>query len=85
MGRVNGRRCTALFQGLQSLAAAAQVHGDGLYIKRWVPELADWPAKAIHRMEKDSAGYLTPIVDLRASAEEIKARFRGLKDAHGLI
>ncbi len=59
--------------------------GDGLYIKRWVPELADWPAKAIHRLEKDSAGYLTPIVDLRASAEEIKARFRGLKDAHSLI
>jgi deoxyribodipyrimidine photo-lyase len=58
---------------------------DGVYIKRWVPELAAWPAKAIHRLEKDSTGYLAPIVDLRASAEEIKARFRGLKDARGLI
>jgi deoxyribodipyrimidine photolyase len=56
-----------------------------VYIKRWVPELAAWPAKAIHRLEKDSTGYLAPIVDLRASAEEIKARFRGLKDARGLI
>jgi deoxyribodipyrimidine photo-lyase len=51
------------------------------YIKRWVPELADWAPKAVHRLEKDSTGYLSPMVDLKASAEIIKARFRAVKDA----
>jgi deoxyribodipyrimidine photo-lyase len=56
---------------------------DGVYIKRWLPELAAWPAKAIHRLEQDSTGYLPPMVDLRSSAEEIKAQFKGLNDALG--
>jgi deoxyribodipyrimidine photo-lyase len=56
---------------------------DAMYIKQWVPELAAWPAKAIHKLEKDPTGYLPPMVDLRASAEEIKAQFKGLNDARG--
>jgi deoxyribodipyrimidine photo-lyase len=54
---------------------------EALYIKRWVPALADWEPKAVHRLEKDATGYLPPMVDLKASAEVIKARFRAVKDA----
>lgn len=54
---------------------------DATYIKRWVPALADWDAGDIHRIEKDASGYLSPIVDLKASAAEIKARFKDAAQA----
>lgn len=49
---------------------------DGSYIKQWIPALADWPASRIHKLERDPSGYLPPMVDLKRSAEDIKAAFR---------
>ncbi len=51
---------------------------DCAYIKHWVPELAPYPAKAIHALEKGGDYYLPVIVDLRESAAMIKDQFRML-------
>lgn len=51
---------------------------DALYIKRWVSELARWSERDIHGLDRRPEGYFPPIVDLKASAEEIKARFKSL-------
>ncbi|MBD3646703.1 MAG: deoxyribodipyrimidine photo-lyase [Pseudomonadales bacterium] len=51
---------------------------EGEYIRRWVHELADRSPAAIHRLERDPTGYISPVVDLQLSAEEIKAKFRSL-------
>lgn len=41
---------------------------DAIYIKRWVPELANRQPRDIHGLENASHGYLPQIVDLKASA-----------------
>ncbi|MCB1644465.1 MAG: deoxyribodipyrimidine photo-lyase [Pseudomonadales bacterium] len=51
---------------------------DATYIKRWVPALAKSSARAIHGLEKQSSGYIEPIVDLKKSAERIKALFKAV-------
>lgn len=53
---------------------------DCAYIKRWVPELAAYPAKAIHRLEREGDFYLPQIVNLKQSAEEIKLAFKAVSD-----
>jgi len=49
---------------------------DCVYIKRWVPELNDYPPAAIHKLEKEGDFYLPRIVDLKSSSEQIKAAFK---------
>jgi deoxyribodipyrimidine photo-lyase len=58
---------------------------DCTYIKKWVPELAPFPAKAIHKLEKEGDFYLPQITDLRSSAEESKLRFKLASKKGGLI
>ncbi len=51
---------------------------DGTYIRRWVPELADVPAKQIHE-PGPVEGYPAPIVDHAAERAESLRRFEATK------
>jgi len=52
---------------------------EGKYVKRWVPELGDVPAKFVHKpWERPPPGYPEPIVDLRSSREEALAALRAI-------
>jgi len=53
---------------------------DGVYVKRWVPELAHLPAGRIHRpSDALAAGYPPPLVDLKLSREEALAALASLR------
>jgi len=52
---------------------------EGKYVKRWVPELGDLPAKYVHRpWERPPPGYAAPVVDLKSSREEALAALRAI-------
>lgn len=58
---------------------------DGIFIKRFVPELADLPAKQIHNPPtemREQCGYPQPVVDYKQARKEAIATFKDLpKDA----
>ncbi|KAJ3132300.1 hypothetical protein HK101_004615 [Irineochytrium annulatum] len=61
---------------------------DGVYIKKYVPELADVPAKCIHdpwetiiASKVKKAGYPKKIVDHKVASEKIKALFKAAHTA----
>ncbi len=57
---------------------------DGTYVRRWVPELADVPAKNIHtpwEMAEPPAGYPAPIVDHAEERTESLRRYEEIKSA----
>ena len=54
---------------------------DGLYLRRWLPELADVPIALLHEPWKDPAllkrsGYAAPMVDLAISRQDALAAYR---------
>ncbi len=52
---------------------------EGKYVKRWVPELGDVPAKYVHRpWERPPPGYPAPVVDLKSSREEALAALKSI-------
>lgn len=58
----------------------------GDYVRRWIPQLADWPARLIHRPWTDldrlaGSGYPAPIVDLVDSRGAALAAYQELKGA----
>ena len=52
---------------------------DGTYVRRWVPELADLPAREVHE-PTDVPGYPAPIVDHAAERREALARYDEVKN-----
>lgn len=54
----------------------AKFDPDAAYIKRWVPALSTWTARHIHALERDPAGYVPQIADLKASAAAVRNRFK---------
>ncbi|MFF2950233.1 cryptochrome/photolyase family protein [Kitasatospora sp. NPDC057965] len=65
---------------LNPLAQADRLDPDGAYVRRWVPELAHVPGRAVHRpwlLDRRPAGYPDPLVDPAAFS-------RRLRDARGL-
>jgi deoxyribodipyrimidine photo-lyase len=58
----------------------AKFDADCVYIKRWIPELADYDSKTIHQWYKQSGSeaYPLPIVDHSQQAALIKEQFKRL-------
>jgi len=57
--------------------------GDGAYVRRWCPELADLPARFLHKpweAPKPPRNYPAPIVDHARARERALAAFQRLKD-----
>ncbi|MFC5675803.1 cryptochrome/photolyase family protein [Aeromicrobium endophyticum] len=57
---------------------------DGSYVRRWVPELADVPAKHVHtpwEMDEPPADYPAPIVDHAEERAESLRRYEAIKSA----
>jgi deoxyribodipyrimidine photo-lyase len=56
---------------------------DAEYIKKWVPELKDVPAKDIHRWDekhdRHDVDYPSPMVDYKKNQEEFKKRYVAVK------
>jgi deoxyribodipyrimidine photo-lyase len=56
---------------------------DGTYVRRWVPELADVPAKHVHdpqAMDDPPSDYPAPIVDHAEERREALRRYDALRD-----
>jgi deoxyribodipyrimidine photo-lyase len=52
---------------------------DGVYIRRWVPELAGVPGRAVHAPGRLRApGYPEPMVDHAAERDEALARYKSV-------
>ncbi len=55
-------------------------------MRRWIPQLADWPSPLIHHPWTDpdrlaGSGYPPPMVDLADSRAAALAAYQDLKDA----
>ncbi|WP_380281955.1 cryptochrome/photolyase family protein [Kitasatospora purpeofusca] len=65
---------------LNPLAQADRLDPDGAYVRRWVPELAHIPGRAVHRpwlLAERPAGYPDPLVDPAALSDRLRGA-RGL-------
>ncbi|MFF8770612.1 cryptochrome/photolyase family protein [Kitasatospora sp. NPDC015120] len=61
---------------LNPLAQADRLDPDGAYVRRWVPELAHVPGRAVHRpwlLDEHPAGYPEPLVDPAALSARLRA------------
>lgn len=56
---------------------------DGVFIRRWCPELVDVPSDHIHEPWNYVAGHPAPIVDCTAAAREAKERIWEIRRSAG--
>jgi deoxyribodipyrimidine photo-lyase len=87
----SGADAAPYFRIFNPLLQAAKFDPEGAYVRRWVPELADLPAKWLHEPWKAprsvlvaagvtlGATYPTPIINLDAGRERALAAFATLK------
>ncbi|HET7301449.1 MAG TPA: FAD-binding domain-containing protein [Oleiagrimonas sp.] len=57
---------------------------DGIYLKRWLPELADVPLKLLHEPDRDRSalaarGYPAPLADSGASRKDALAAWEKVR------
>ena len=80
----SGADAAPFFRVFNPIAQAERFDPDGDYVRRWIPELKDVPAKAIHRpWEADVKAYPKPIVqheEARARALEAFKAMRADRD-----
>ncbi len=80
-----GADAAPYFRIFNPVAQSERFDTEGDYIRRWVPELAKFPEKAIHApwdKEPERArlsGYAKPIVDLKCSRAQALERYRNWK------
>jgi deoxyribodipyrimidine photo-lyase len=71
------------FRVFNPMIQAARFDPQALYLKRWLPELAQLPARVLHEPWRDpsaltACGYPAPMVDLRTSRQSALEAFRAL-------
>jgi deoxyribodipyrimidine photo-lyase len=86
-----GADAAPYFRVFNPVSQGAKFDADGAYVRRWVPELAQLPAPAIHApWEADEAAlraagvalgrsYPRPLVDLKASREAALAAYQRMR------
>ena len=81
----SGTDAAPYFRVFNPVTQGERFDPDGDYVRRFVPELADVPGKAVHQPWKlpdgIPAGYPEPIVDHKAEREEALARYERVKAA----
>ena len=81
-----GADAAPFFRMFNPCTQAARFDPQATYLKRWLPELADLPARLLHEPWRDPSalaarGYPPPLVDLAASREEALAAWRRIAPA----
>ncbi|NUT76373.1 deoxyribodipyrimidine photo-lyase [Pseudomonas sp. C1C7] len=75
------------FRIFNPLSQSEKFDAQGLFIKHWLPELADLDKKEVHNPDVNGlfgvAGYPSPIVDLHASRARALAAFKNLPPRQG--
>ncbi len=70
------------FRIFNPVSQSKQFDPDGVYIRRWIPELREAPAHSIHApwlMDSPPNNYPPPIVDHQIARERTLAAFKGIK------
>jgi deoxyribodipyrimidine photo-lyase len=79
-----GADAAPYFRVFNPLTQAKKFDPDGVYLRRWLPELADAPVALLHEPWKDAAvlersGYPPPMVDLGKSRQRALDAYRDLR------
>ena len=77
-----GTDAAPYFRVFNPTTQGAKFDPDGSYVRRWVPELADVPAKHVHEPSSSPEvpeGYPRPIVDHKAERVEALGRYELVK------
>ena len=78
-----GTDAAPYFRIFNPTAQGEKFDPDGVYVRRWIPELADIEAKYVHQPSAvpggPPAGYPAPIVDHKAEREESLRRYAAIK------
>jgi deoxyribodipyrimidine photo-lyase len=78
-----GADAAPYFRVFNPVTQAKKFDPAGIYLKRWLPELADAPLDLLHEPWKDPSllnrsGYPAPMIDLAASRQEALATYKAL-------
>ncbi|MDC8015196.1 cryptochrome/photolyase family protein [Tahibacter soli] len=79
-----GADASPYFRIFNPVSQGERFDPDGSYVRRWVPELARFPAKLVHEPWKDAtllarSGYPEPVVDLKESREAALEAYQAMK------
>jgi deoxyribodipyrimidine photo-lyase len=80
----SGTDASPYFRVFNPMTQGKKFDPDGTYVRRWVPELADVPAKHVHTpwtMDEPPAGYPAPIVDHAEERAESLRRYEAIRTA----
>jgi deoxyribodipyrimidine photo-lyase len=72
------------FRVFNPVTQAKKFDPEGIYLRRWLPELADAPLDLLHEPWKDPSlltrgGYPAPMIDLAASRQNALTAYQGLR------
>jgi len=76
-----GTDAAPYFRIFNPIRQGEQFDPDGAYVRRWIPELTNRPASAIHQPWTQSTGgdYPAPVADFAASRAEALAGYERVK------
>ena len=80
----SGTDASPYFRVFNPMTQGKKFDPAGEYVRRWVPELADVPAKHVHtpwEMDEPPADYPAPVVDHAEERREALRRYEAIRDA----